>query len=134
MTLAAARRTPYTPTSMPTAFAAGFPRPVRLLVLAQGALALAFLVTLLVVWRGLPAESVKLHGNIDTGVDLLGRRPELLWLLSVAVAITAGNAGLAAWLKRREPVAALFLLAATVPLLAGLTGALVFIALLNRPG
>lgn len=105
----------------------------RLLVFIHAVLALAFVVAFLLVWRGLPVENVKLHGNVDTGVDLLGMRRELFWVAATATLVTAGNAGLAAWLKAREPVAALFLLSVNVPLLAGLLGALVFIYFLNAP-
>lgn len=107
--------------------------PVRGLLAAQGILAALVALALALVWRAVPPEGVKLHGTIDTGVDLLGSRRDLLWIFTLAVGILGGNAWLASWIRRREPVAALFLLSSTVPLLCGLLGALLFIFLLNRP-
>lgn len=112
----------------------GQARPLRLVLIADGLLALLFLALLTVAWRTLPADGVKLHGNIDTGVDLLGRRVELLWVAVAAALIVLGNGGLAAWLRTRQPAAAAFLLGSTVPLLIGFVGVLLFVLSLNRPG
>lgn len=108
-------------------------KPVRLLLAVQGFLAVLVALALARVWRAVPPEGVKLHGTIDQGVDLIGSRRDLLWILALAVGIVGGNAWLSFWLRRREPVAALFLLGSTVPLLGALLGALLFIFLLNRP-
>lgn len=108
-------------------------KPASLFLLAEAVLAVIFVASFIALWRTVPTDSVKLHGNIDTGVDLLGRRVELAWVAATAALVTLGNGGLALWLRSREPVAALFLLGSTAPLLAGLTGALLFISFLNTP-
>ncbi len=107
--------------------------PARALLIAEAALFLAFLASASVVWRAVPAESVKLHGNIDTGIDLLGSRSDILWVVASGVVTSLGNGALALWLWRREQLASLFLLGTTVIVLLGFTGATWFIFLLNRP-
>lgn len=111
----------------------GLPRPVRVLCMASAALALTWAIAFSVVWRSLPADGVKLHGNIDTGVDLLGTRGDLLWIAAAAGLFVVANGTLAAWLRYREPVAALFLLGAVPVLLMSLLGALFFVYHLNAP-
>jgi hypothetical protein len=85
------------------------------------------------VWRSVPTEGVKLHGNIDTGIDLLGSRSDILWVTVAGTGAAIGNVALAFWLKQRERLASFFLLGTTLAVLLGFTGALWFIWLLNRP-
>ncbi len=85
------------------------------------------------VWRSVPTEGVKLHGNIDTGIDLLGSRSDILWVTVAGTGAATGNVVLALWLKQRERLASFFLLGTTLAVLLGFTGALWFIWLLNRP-
>lgn len=121
------------PPSRVGGFLRTLPKPVRLLLILEAVLLFAFAVLFTYAWRQLPPEGVKLHGNIDTGVDLLGRKVELVWVAALAALVTVGNSGLAAWLKSRDPAAALFLFGSTLPLLAGFAGALLFILRLNAP-
>lgn len=109
------------------------PRPVRLLLWAIVILTAVWIMAFTVLWRSLPVGGVKLHGNIDTGVDLLGNRADLLWIAAAAGFLVGVNSALAAWLRYREPLAALFLLSAIPALLVGLMGALRFVYLLNTP-
>lgn len=109
------------------------PREVRILLLASATLAVLWVTAFIVLWRFLPVEGVKLHGNIDTGVDLLGTRADLLWIAATTGLFVGVNSALAAWLRHREPVAALFLLGTVPVLLVGLLGALFFVYHLNAP-
>lgn len=111
----------------------GFPRPVRILLLASATFTIVWVIAFVAVWRSLPVDGVKLHGNIDTGVDLLGNRGDLLWVAAAAGFVVGVNGALAVWLRHREPVAALFLLGAVPALLGGLLGALQFVYHLNTP-
>ncbi|MDP3685314.1 MAG: hypothetical protein Q8R32_00615 [bacterium] len=108
-----------------------FPKPVRLLILGELLLLVLFGIGFWVLWQRLPADGVKLHANIDTGVDLLGTRAEFGWLAGIVAALIAGNTLLAAWLRSSQPAAAAMLLGATIPLLVGFLGVLLFIARLN---
>lgn len=110
-----------------------FPKPVRLLVLGELLLLALFGVGFSMLWQRLPTEGVKLHANIDTGVDLLGTRAEFGWLAGLVTALIAGNTFLAARLRSSQPAAAAMLLGATIPLLLGFLGVLLFIARLNVP-
>lgn len=107
--------------------------PQRALRSGVVALAVLFLLAFFTTWHTLPPEGVKLHGNIDTGVDLFGSRTDLFWLLAAGGGMAVLNIAGSVWLKRREPVAALFLLGMTPVVLLGLLGALLFIYLLNKP-
>lgn len=118
---------------MRTLLLQNFPRPVRLLVLGELLLLALFGAGFWALWKRLPTDGVKLHANIDTGVDLLGSRAEFGWLAGMVVALVAGNTLLAVRLRSSQPAAAAMLLGATVPLLAGFLGVLLFIARLNVP-
>lgn len=109
------------------------PKTARVTLAVIGLLIGALAVSTIIIWRRLPVEGVKLHGNIDVGIDLLGTRNDALWVFMSAVVIVVANLGLAVWLQTRETLAAVFLLGTTIPLLVGLTGALWFIFLLNQP-
>lgn len=104
----------------------------RFLLTGDALLYVVFLLGFILTWRMFPAEGVKLHGNIDTGVDLFGDRRELLWLTALATAVAFGNPLLALWARTRDRAAATFLIGSTLPLLAGFLGALVFLFKLNR--
>lgn len=108
------------------------PRAARWLLTVALLLVPTFVVVFGMTWRRVPVEGAKLHGNIDVGVDLLGDRHDLLWVAFAATVIATGNLGLASWLRVKQPVAAMFLLASTVLLLGGLAGGLLFISSLNR--
>jgi len=108
-----------------------FPKPVRLLALCAVILSALFGVGFFALWRTLPLEGVKLHANIDTGVDLLGTRAEFQWLAGIATTMVIGNTLLAVRLRSSQPAAAVMFLAATVPILIGFLGVLLFIARLN---
>lgn len=108
-----------------------FPKPVRLLVLGELLLLALFGIGFSALWQRLPAEGVKLHANIDTGVDLLGSRAEFGWLAGIVAALIMGNTLLAIRVRASQPVAAAMLLGAMVPLLVGFLGVLLFIARLN---
>jgi hypothetical protein len=110
-----------------------FEKPLRVFLLVELALFIFFTVSSYLVWRSVPAEGVKLHGNIDTGVDLLGARSDILWIAAAGTAVTLGNMVLALVLRNREWLASYFLLGTTVLLLLGFSGALWFISLLNAP-
>ncbi len=106
--------------------------PLRALALADALFLLLFGVLFVRLWRLLPGEGVKLHGNIDAGVDLYGPKPDLLWLPGMVFVLLAGNALLARWARvRGEPLATWFLLGITVPILAGAIGAVLFLSFLN---
>lgn len=108
------------------------PRAGRMFALGELGLFLLFVIALAAAWRTFPADGVKLHGNIDTGVDLFGARAELLWLLAAATGVAAGNTGLALWARAREPAAALFLLGTAIAILLSFFGVLAFLLFLNR--
>lgn len=108
-------------------------RPLRALLLAELALFTFFAVSATLVWRSVPTEGVKLHGNIDTGIDLSGNRSDILWIAAAGTLLTLGNAALALALRNHEWLASLFLLGTTVPVLLGFSGALWFIFFLNTP-
>lgn len=107
--------------------------PLRLLFYAEAVLFALFLGSSVLVWRAVPTEGVKLHGNIDTGIDLLGSRSDVVWIAFTGVGAALGNGALALWLRKRERLASLFLLGTTGLVLLGFSGALWFIFLLNRP-
>lgn len=92
----------------------------------------AFLLGFGLLWIRLPAEGVKLHATIDTGIDLYGNRVELLWILALAIVMVGGNTALALSLRRTSPFASALLVGATIPLLLGFLGAVAFIASLNQ--
>ena len=123
----------YTQPSMRIPILNSFPQTARLAILTELTLVLAFLATFSFVWRTLPSDGIKLHANIDTGIDLFGSRQELLWLVGMFIAMTGGNTFLAAVLRRQQPLAAVFLFGATLPLLIGFLGVLAFILKLNLP-
>lgn len=106
--------------------------PLRTLLCAEAILCVLFLASAVLVWRAVPAEGVKLHGNIDTGIDLLGSRSDIVWIAFTGVGAALGNGALALWLRKRERLASLFLLGTTVPVLLGFSGTLWFIFLLNQ--
>lgn len=110
-----------------------FPPTVRLTILTECALVIVLVAAFVFVWRSLPSDGIKLHANTDTGIDLFGSRQELLWLIGMFIAIIGGNTLLAAALRRQQPLAAVFLLGATLPLLIGSLGVLAFILKLNLP-
>ena len=109
-----------------------FPRAARMLLSGGGILFLMFLVGLAWLSRSLPEEGIKLHANVDTGVDMLGTRQDLLWIAVLGTAVFVGNSVLAWILAPREHAAMFFLLGATIPVLLLLLGSLVFLAGLNR--
>lgn len=84
------------------------------------------------LWKILPAEGVKLHGNINTGIDLLGRRDDLAWFGGMAVIIYLSNSLLAFLFSRREKIATLYLLIATSLIMALLLATLVFLVMINN--
>lgn len=108
-------------------------KPVLAALLAVIILTFAVTASTVIIWRQLPAEGVKLHGNIDVGIDLLGTRNDVLLILGGALVVVIANLVLAAWLQNREKLAAQFLLGTTVIFLAGINGALWFIFFLNQP-
>ena len=108
-----------------------FPKPIRLLALCTVLLFALFGAGFFSLWRTLPVEGIKLHANIDTGVDLLGTRAEFGWLAGIAVTMVVGNTLLAARLRSSQPAAAVMFLAATALILIGFLGVLLFIARLN---
>ena len=110
-----------------------FPKPIRVVALCTLGLLILFSVGFALLWRALPAEGVKLHANIDTGVDLFGTRAEFSWLAGIAVAMIIGNMVLALRLRHAQPAAAAMFFSATIPILLGFLGVLVFIASLNFP-
>jgi len=69
---------------------------------------------------------------VNTGVDLLGTRRDLLWIAALGSAVFVGNSLLAWTIAPRESAAAMFLLGATIPVLLLLLGATGFLAGLNR--
>lgn len=110
----------------------GLARPVRTLFFIEGVLFLCFAGGITWLWRSLPEEGVKLHGNIDTGVDLLGTRQDLLWIAVLGAVVYLGNGALAWLVSPREHAAAVFLVASTIPVLLLLIGAVLFLARLNQ--
>jgi hypothetical protein len=111
---------------------ARFPRSARVLLWVEGALLVILCSTLFWLWRSLPDEGVKLHGNVDTGVDLLGARRDLLWVGAFGVLVVTINATLAWIVAPREEAAPLFLIGMSLPILALLLAAVFFLARLNR--
>lgn len=109
--------------------------PFRALAVTDGVLWALFLALFLRLLRLIPGEGVKLHGNIDTGVDLYGPKQDLWWLPGMVIALLAVNGVLARWTRvRGELLATWFLLGTTVPILLGAVGAVVFLTVLNaRP-
>lgn len=112
-------------------FGSTLPRTARIVLLADVVLLVTFLLSFWSVWHSLPTEGVKLHANIDTGIDIFGQRKELFWLFGIAVSTVVGNTLLAKTLRQSQPLAAGLFLGSTVPLLVGFLGALLFIARLN---
>lgn len=110
-----------------------FPKPVRTAALCVMGLFLLFGIGFFLLWRALPVEGVKLHANIDTGVDLFGTRQEFSWLAGIAATMVAGNVLLALRLRASQPAAAAMFFGATIPIVIGFLGVLVFIASLNFP-
>lgn len=106
--------------------------PLRALLCAEAVLFVLFLWFSVLVWRAVPVEGVKLHGNIDTGIDLLGSRSDIVWIAFTGAGAALGNGALALWLRKRERLASLFLLGTTVLVLLGFSGTLWFIFLLNQ--
>lgn len=107
--------------------------PLRLFLLLELSLFVLFGASAAFVWRAVPLEGVKLHGNVDTGIDLLGSRSDILWIAVAGSTMASWNMILALVLRNRERLASLFLLGTTVPVLLGFSGALWFIFLLNAP-
>lgn len=107
-------------------------RSVQILWGLIGSLFLTFLVGLGLLWRVLPDEGVKLHGNVNTGVDLLGSRNDLLWIAVLGSSIISVN-GVLAWLAfSRDRAASLFLLSTSVAVMFLMLGVVIFLAVLNR--
>lgn len=109
------------------------PKALKALLLTELALVLLLAGSAYVVWRAVPTEGVKLHGNIDTGIDLLGNRSDILWIAAAGIAMALGNVTLALMVRGRERLASLFLLGTAAPILFGFSGILWFIFLLNAP-
>lgn len=108
-------------------------RPVWGIIIVNCILFLCFTVLFYWTMRILPEDGVKLRGTVETGVDLLGSRNELWWILGFGAAIFSGNTFLAFIVRRFEHVASLYLLCAIPPVLLIASAALVVILALN-PG
>lgn len=108
------------------------PRLFRILLIAELTLFLILVVGVAWLRSRLPDEGVKLHGNVDTGVDLLGTRDDLWWLAGIGGAIVLVNGALARFLAPRDAVASLFLFGTTLGVLVLLLVNLLVIAHMNR--
>lgn len=93
---------------------------------------LVFAGALFWLWKSLPNEVVKLHGTVDNGVDLLGTRNDVLWIGGLAALIFMVNSVLAWLILKKEKLASLYLLVATVPIMVIFIGIIVFLANLNK--
>ncbi len=109
-----------------------FPRLLWILLAIEAALLALLIGGLGVLVAALPEEGVKLHGNVNTGVDLLGSRNDLLWVGVFGLLVFLGNTLLAWVVAARERAAAYFLVSASMPVLLLLIGVTAFLAKLNR--
>ena len=57
------------------------------------------------LWFKLPMEGVKLHGTVDSGVDLLGAKNDLFWFGGFGFTVFVFNNGLAFFMLKREKLA-----------------------------
>lgn len=100
--------------------------------LADLALLLVFLAAIYWLWKALPDEAVKLHGTVENGVDLLGTKNDVLWIGGLALLVFLVNSILAGLTLKREKIASLYLLVATMPIMAIFIGVIAFLADLNK--
>lgn len=107
------------------------PRLFRILLITEIVLFLMLVVGVAWLRSRLPDEGVKLHGNVDTGVDLLGTRNELWWLAGIGGAVVAVNGILARFLAPRDAVAVLFLFGTTIAVLVLFLVSLLVVAQMN---